>query len=124
MPSLMKFASSCSLVFAVAFSLLVVSCEKDDIENRKTLKDLYKEYKSGMISECSHQGETVYVGSINGADTGSEVYDADGNRIGICNYAWGNVDAICSELSDCEVIYAHEDNIWGQPAVDKYDLGK
>ena len=100
--------------------LTLTSCKKDKID--KTLTELYKTYENGEISECRYNGNTVYSAGLNAYDAGSSVYNKDGNQIGSCNYAWGNPDPICGELKNCEAIYRIEDNIWGQPAVDKYEL--
>lgn len=106
-----------------------VSSEYPDVrnyntKNMKALKELYKRYKDGEIRECIYKGQTVYCAGINAYDAGSYVYDREGNEIGRCNYAWKNVDSICEQLTDCEVIYRVKGNIWGLPAVDKYQLGK
>lgn len=102
----------------------ISGCDRDNFENKQTLQKLYKLYKDGEISECKLDGETVYCGSTQVYDGGSEIYDRDGNQIGYCSYAWSTPDPICSDLTDCESIYCVEDNIWGRPAVDKYGLGK
>jgi hypothetical protein len=112
------------LTLTIILSTTFSSCKKDDLENKRTLKQLYKTYKNGEISECQYNGQTVYNAGLNAVDAGSVVYDNDGNEIGNCNYGWGNVDSLCGQLTDCEVIYRIKDNIWGQPAVDKYNLGK
>ena len=104
--------------FGLAF--LFSSCGKN---NNETLKELYKVYKNGEISECKYNGETVFRAGINAYDAGSVVYDKEGKQIASC-YGWGNDDPICSKLTDCEVIYRVKNNIWGEPAVDKYGLGK
>lgn len=101
--------------------LILAGCSKDPVD--QTLKELYKTYENGEISECQYNGNTVYRAGLNAYDAGSNVYDVDGNQIGSCNYAWGQVDTICEELFNCKVIYRVKDNIWGQPAVDKYGLG-
>ena len=105
-------------------ALTIASCEEDNLGNRKTLKSLYKTYKNGQISECDYKGEIVYSAARNAYDAGGAIYDKKGNLIGTCNFAWGPVDSICSELQSCKPIYRVEDNIWGQPRVDKYRLGK
>ena len=107
------------IIFSCFLSLN--SCKKD--KHEKILKELYKTYENGVISECSYNGETGYSAGLNAYDAGSAVYDEDGNQIGSCNFAWGSVDSICNQLEDCEVVYRIEDNIWGQPAVDKYGIG-
>ena len=111
------------MVVLVAFSVLaMISCEPAASDNMQTLKTLYKTYDNGEIAECIHEGKVVYCAGHNGYDAGSTVYDRDGNVIGTCSYAWGPVDTICGQLTECEVIYRVKDNIWGQPAVDKYNL--
>jgi len=112
-----------TLVFMLCVALSITSCLKGNPENKKTLRALYKTYKSGVISECKYQGKTVYSAGLNAYDAGSSVYDADGQVMGTCHYAWGAVDSICHQLTNCEVIYRVKNNIWGQPAVDKYSLG-
>ena len=119
--------TTCKLFFLtmiVLLSIVVFSCDKNNIENKETLKELYTVYKNGEIDECKYKGKVVYCAGLNAYDAGSVVYDKDGKVIGCCNYAWGNVDPICGQLKDCKVIYRVKDNIWGEPAVDKYGLGK
>ena len=108
----------------VILSMGVSSCGKNNIANEETLKELYKVYKNGEISECKYNGKIVFCAGINAYDAGSVVYNKDGKEIGFCNYGWGDVDDICSQLTDCEVIYRVKNSIWGGPAVDKYGLGK
>ena len=111
------------LVLLSGSLLFATSCKKEKIENHNTLDEMYKIYKDGEIYECQYNGELVYSAGLNAFDAGSVVYDRDGNEIGVCNYAWGQPDEICEELEDCETVYRVENNIWGQPAVDKYGLG-
>lgn len=110
------------LIMALFMSIVISSCKKDDFENKQTIKNLYKIYKNGEIVECKHNSQTVYKAGHNSHDAGSVIYDIDGKQIGICNYFGGQVDSICEQMTDCEVIYRVKDNIWGQPAVDKYGL--
>ena len=112
-----KIISLLALMIIGCLSTLA-SCKKEKLDNKKTLKVLYKTYEDGKISKCHHNGKTIYVGELNAYDAGSSVYDKDGHQIGSCNYAWGQIDPICHELQDCLVIYRVEDNIWGQSAVD------
>ena len=114
-------------LFTLAMLLfaIVSSCKKDKFKNEQTVKQqLYKTYKNGEISECKYNGQTVYIATLNAYDAGSTIYDKEGKQIGVCNYAWGSVDAICGKTKDCEVIYRVKDNIWGTAAVDKYKIGK
>ena len=112
------------LTMIVLLTMGVHSCNKNNIENKETLKKLYEEYKDGEIDECKYKGETVYCAGINAYDAPSYIYDKEGNQIGCCNYGWGGVDDICRQLTNCEVIYRVKNSIWGGPAVDKYNLGK
>ncbi|MDA9555316.1 hypothetical protein N9R54_03690 [Pelobium sp.] len=100
------------------------SCKKDKFKNQQTVKKLYEIYKNGEISECKYNGEIVYSAGLNAFDAGSAIYNKDGQLIVVCNYGWGNVDPICKQLTDCEVIYRVGDNIWKLPAVDKYGISK
>lgn len=110
-------------LFFLLISLLTGGCEKEEIENHETLRMLYNTYENGEISECQLEGEVVYSAGINAADAPTILYDAQGVQIGKCDYAWGNVDAICEQLTACEVIYRVKDHISNLPAVDKYGLG-
>ncbi len=112
------------LAMTLLLSIGISSCKKDNLESKQTIRELYKSFKSGEISECKHNGQTVYSAGLNAYDAGESIYDKDGKQIGTCNFAWGQPDPICGQLTDCEVIYRVKDNIWGQPAVDKYGLGK
>lgn len=109
---------------AILTTLLLSGCKKDKPANLATLKKLYESFKNGDIEECKLNGTTVYVAGINAYDAGSEVYDKEGNKIGTCNYAWRNVDPVCGEVRNCEVIYRCENHISGNPPIDKYGLGK
>jgi hypothetical protein len=105
--------------FAIA---LFLSCKKNP-DNWSTIKSLHKTYENGEMSECTLDGEKVYHCGLNAYDAGSSIYNAEGDLIGTCNYAWGTPDSICGQLEDCVVIYRVKDNIWGRPSIDKYDLG-
>ncbi|MFT7344474.1 MAG: hypothetical protein ACI9XP_001059 [Lentimonas sp.] len=111
-----------SVLITIAF-LTTTGCNKHKVDNWRTIKKLHKNYKNGEIDECQFNGETVYSAALNATDSGNQIFDIDGIQIGDCNYAWGPVDPMCGELQDCETIYRIEDNIWGRPHVDKYDLG-
>jgi hypothetical protein len=61
---------------------------------------------------------------MNYYDAGSGIYDTAGRLISTCNWAWGPVDTLCSQLKECETIYRCNNHISGQPFVDKYGLSK
>ena len=111
-----------SITLVAIITMFFYSCEKDN--NKATLKKLYKMYKDGEIDECKYKGDIVYCAGLNAFDAGAVIYDKDGKQIGSCSYAWGPVDSICKQLTNCKVIYRVKNNIWGEPAVDKYGLGK
>lgn len=119
----MKIKSILLSILVIGGLLASPSCKKEHL-NQRTVKKLYKIYENGEISECQHKGKTVFIAGLNAYDAGSSVYDDKGEPIGSCNWAWGNIDPICGEAEDCEVVYRVADNIWGQPAVDKYGIGK
>ncbi len=110
------------LVIGLVLSSGMMSCKKSD--NKATLEKLYTTYKNGEISECQYNGQTVYSAELNHYDAETIIFDKNGNLIGSCNYAFNQVDPICSQLSGCQVVYRIANNIWGQPAVDKYGLAK
>lgn len=87
-----------------------------------TLQKLYNTYERGEISECSYKGRMFYSATLNMTDASTFIYDMDCNHIGTCDYAWGKPDSICFLSANCEVVYRVSDNIWGLPAVDKYEL--
>lgn len=111
------------LITAFLF-LSLLSCKKENAENQKTLNKLYEMFKEGSISICQYNGQTVYSAAHNAYDAGASIFDKDGNLIGGCNDAWGRVDAMCKEVTNCKTIYMVKDNIWGQPAVNLFKLGQ
>ena len=104
------------------FLLTTTFFAKADPPN-ETLKDLYKRYELGQITECELDGKTVYVASINAFDAPSTAYTKEGPRLFTCNYAWGQADKQCVELKNCDVIYRCRLHISGKRAIDKYKLG-
>lgn len=113
-----------ALAAVVLFLCASAGCRHEFIENEQTLRNLYQVYKNGEIRECQHNGQAVFMASLNAYDAGSSVFDKDGNAIGTCNPAYGQADPICNEITGCQVIYRVKNNIWGLPAVDKYGLGQ
>ncbi len=109
-------------IITVALCAILFACHDDDFPNADTLKVLYKEYKDGGISECTYEGEIVYTAGINAYDAPGIIFNADGEEIGECNYAFNRVDSICYDLQECTTIYMVKDNIWGEDAVDLYGL--
>lgn len=100
------------------------SCKKNNVDDWKTIKKLYRTYKNGTISECTLNGEKYFVAGLNAFDAGASIYNKDGFKVGDCNYAWGVVDSLCGKLEECEVVYREEHHISGQAAVDKYNLNQ
>jgi hypothetical protein len=112
-------------IFCLALmAFCLVSCQKNSVDDWKTIKKLYRTYKNGEISECKLNGQKYFSVGLNGYDSGGFIFDREGNKMGSCNYAWGSADSICGQLKDCEVVYRVQDNIWGEPAVDKYNLSR
>lgn len=109
-------------IFTISFLAIgLIACKKNNVDDWKTIKKLYRIYHSDEISECKLAGEKVFVGNQNAYDGASNIYDKSFNKLAFCG-GWGGSDTICGQLKDCEVVYRHADNIWGQPAVDKYNL--
>lgn len=114
---------SLALLLVLCFAT-IIGCKKDKAENLQTISELYTIYKNGQISECTYKGDLVYSACLNAYDAGSSIYDKNGNIIGTCNYAWSTPDSICTQLQNYVVIYRVDNNIWGKPPVNKYELGK
>lgn len=98
------------------------SCSKEENTSQDTVRQLHKNYSDGEISECHLNGELVFSAVLDAHDAGTQIFNSEGEQIGNCNYAWNKVDTICEELTDCKVVYRSEDNIWGRPAVNTYNL--
>lgn len=121
----MKISKYLILFSTLGCLIALNGCKKDVEIKHATLIKLVKKYDNSTISECRYQGQIVYRVSINVDDGGSFIYDeSDSKLMGTCNFAWGNPDQICYELSDCEVVYRNADNLWGMPAVDKFGITK
>lgn len=115
------------LFFSLFLTFFLLGCTclpNPEIPNVETIKILYKTYENGEISECLFEGNRVYPAGLNAYDARSYIYDSSGKLIGSCNYAWNQVDSICSQLDSCEVVYRVKKNIWEQPGIDKYNLKK
>lgn len=119
------------LIILLGVSLFIVGCttqtpgekQNENMNRKEVLIRLYELFKNGSISECRYDGNTYYSAGLNAYDAGNNIYNNVGNPIAGCNYAWGKVDPLCTKLTNCENIYRVKNNIWGQPAVDKYELG-
>ena len=111
------------LIFITSMILFSMSCKKESCQHMATLQKLYPLYKDGFIEQCTYQNEIVFCAELNAYDAPLMIYNQEGNPIGTCNYAWGIVDSICNQLENCETIYRVRNNIWGQPAIDRYGLG-
>ena len=106
------------------FFIAIVSCRQDEAITKAGLNTIYIKHKNGSIDECSCKGQKVYFAGMNYYDAGSGIYDTAGRLIATCNWAWGPVDTLCSQLKECETIYRCNNHISGQPFVDKYGLSK
>jgi hypothetical protein len=84
------------------------------------LKKAYSIYKDGEISECIQDGKTYYTGGINAYDGGGGTFDINGKIVGGCQGFTGKCEGIMP--TNCERIYAVYPNIWGFPAINKYNL--
>ncbi len=115
----MKTKLTVILLFTVVCTIAMSSCKKNNIENYSTLKQLYNQYQYGMITEHKLDGETVYSANTNTTDYATYLYDANGEYI--INIGYGS-DFDDDRLTDTEIIYCCENNIWGKPVVDKYGL--
>ena len=94
--------------------------EYDTQNISKGLKQAYSMFKNGDISECVQDGKTYYAGGINAYDGGSSTLDINGNVVGGCQGFTGKCDGIMP--TKCERVYVVYPNIWGFPAVNKYNL--
>ncbi|MCX7638598.1 MAG: hypothetical protein N2044_12200 [Cyclobacteriaceae bacterium] len=88
------------------------------------LRVLYEKFKNGQLSECVLRGKPVFTATLNAYDATIHIYDSAGTLLGTCNYAWGKKANLCRELKNCEVVYRVKENIWRQPAVDKFGLAR
>lgn len=112
------------LILLIGVMIVFSGCTKDDNMATSALKSIYNQYKDGEISICNYNGNKVYTAALNAYDAGFQIFDINGKQTYDCNISWGQeVDKICVELTSCEVIYRVENNIWGEPPVDKYKLG-
>ena len=109
------------LPYSIIYSLLFISsCKKED--NSNALEQIHKSYYNGQISEGEYNGNVYYQAVMNVYDASEFIYNDNGDQVATCNYAWGNVDELCSQLNNKIVIYRVKNNIWGLPEVDTYEL--
>lgn len=113
----MKKEALFSIFLLLGTFLNFTNCKNEKI-HAEPLSQLLETYENGVISECMFNGAIVYTAELNTHDAILFIYDMDGNQIGNCH--WAQPDQMCSELKECEVIYRVNNNIWGQPAVNKY----
>jgi hypothetical protein len=110
------------LLFASIIS--IVSCRKEKSDSMETLRKLYKEYKNGEI-DCAYYGtEKVFRASENAYDAPTIIYNSDGEKIATCNYAFGDVDAICDDIIFDRVVYRCRHHISGENFIDVYGLSR
>jgi hypothetical protein len=86
------------------------------------LQKAFSIWKDGYVAECKVDGKTYYMGGVNAYDGGSGVLDANGKGAGSCEGFSGKCEGVWPESNQCERIYAVYPNIWGYPAVNKYNL--
>jgi hypothetical protein len=110
-------------LFIFIIVVFFFSCEKRETPYKETLQLLYSTYKDGEIDECKLNNEVVFCAAFNGYDAAGHIYDNSGNIIGECDYAWGPIDSICHQMTNCEVIYRCKNHISGEPPVNIYNLG-
>ncbi len=81
--------------------------------------NLLKLFTEGEISKCMLNGTAVYHCRLNANDAGSEIFDMEGEKMHVCNSAWGQTpDPECDQLTECDVLWRVKDNIWGLAPVD------
>lgn len=110
----------------------ITSQQKDEnistkTENKKTeegasfvLKNIFSQYKNGIIEECFIDGKIYYSASLNAYDGGGEVFDSNGKVVGQYIGFTGKYTGIVPE--NCTKVYTVSPNIWNYPPINKYDL--
>jgi|GEM_PF-3426442 len=93
--------------------------EENSFSN-KGLETAFQKYKDGQISECTENGSKYYSASENAYDGGGQTFDVNGNAVGEYQGFTGKYTGVSPE--NCERIYVISPNIWGYPAVNKYNL--
>jgi len=112
------------ILFSSLIMLVFSGCKKDEPLQHEVVSMLYKQNPNGEILACTLNNQKVYCLSQLVYDGGTAVYNETGDQIGTCNYAWGPVDAICSKLINCEVVYRAKSNAFNLPFIDKYGLSR
>ena len=93
--------------------------EPEVVDANAVLKQLVEAYKNGQVSRCFYEGKAYYFGARNAHDTGAEVFDERGKKVGVCYYATNRVDAICEQAKDdCKDMYRVHPNIWGLEGIE------
>ncbi len=84
--------------------------------------------KNGAIEECPSRGMMFYTAAGNGYDTMSFFYNQSGVKIGSSGGFTGAGDGNNSpefnpsDFKNCTRVFVTEKNVWGYPAVNKYNL--
>jgi len=102
----------------------IYACKKEPYSSGAIVSQLHKMSPESNIEECVYNGKKVYTTQMNAVDAGATIYDENANVIGSCNYFANQVNAICTKLTGCEVVYRPENNLLGLPAIDKYGIDK
>lgn len=105
---------------APARTATMINLEKDTSEITSGLLVAYKNYKNGQISECTEEGKIYYSGTMNTYDGGGHTFDVKGNVVGKYQGFTGKYTGVAPQ--NCERIYVVYPNIWGYPAINKYNL--
>lgn len=119
----MKTIFKLIFIFSIIF-ICFSACKQDKEITKPGINTIYSNFKNGIIFECKLNGQTVYEATENAYDVSTFIFDFQGKKIGECNWAFGKVDSICSQVQNCEIIYCCQNHISGRPFTDKYGLSK
>lgn len=92
--------------------------------NYSIIKGIFANYKNGAISECPTNGKMYYSAEQGAFDGGAVIFDSKGNSVGsMGGFSPANKQGFTDiDWNHCVRVYVAEKNIWGFPAVNKYNL--